>query len=107
MPSKLKDPLTEVDNLIKAIRKNIQEAEDDDFPNHAAIEKMRGRELAALRLRSNIILQTQKNTARLLDSPEWIRLAEELSTHIAECDRCSNLILPILLPHMTDNNLDD
>jgi hypothetical protein len=100
----LKGPLEEVDDLIRRIRRHIHEAEQEDFPSASAIEKMQGRELAAQRLRANIIDRQQRNTTRLLDAPEWIQLADKIATVIGDCDHCSKLLLPLLLPHMPDQD---
>lgn len=88
--------LAEANELIEAINRNIQEAEEDEFPNVSAIEKLYGRKLAAFRQKANIVLATQKNSARLLDSPEWVNLAEKLASCIADCDHCSAVIMPLL-----------
>jgi len=110
MPADFGNPLEEAEKLIRGIRRDIKEAKEavsDDDIDYALLEKLRGRELAALRLRSNIVQHNQKLTVRLLDSPEWQALANAIVAAVVDCDDCSEKLMRVLEQHNAKPESED
>lgn len=99
MTTDFSDPLDEVEKLLRSVRKDIKAAQNDDEVSFDLLEKLRGRELQAQRLRSQIIANNRKLTVRILDSPEWEKLATSIVDAVKDCDSCSKTLLEVLEAH--------
>lgn len=88
----LEDSLLEVEGFIKSIRKLLKKAdkelglidEDADKDLLKTIDRLKARELQALRLFTTIRHNQQMMTVRFLDSPEWVSLSSSLIAAIAD-----------------------